>query len=212
MRHMRVANRGFFALASTAFTAAIFAACASSSTPPAPASGGDTTTAPAPSATSEAAALPGDTTSAPTPPRKTPLPSHVDDCKKMPPEELRADLTNEPDGGVCMNNAMTSADAGSSDRCAGMTDAVRASRNAFRCCYDLYARNNPNEGAHVVLHVELAPDGAIQATSLNKERSNLTAPEFESCMVAIAGGLSFPKSPSGKETRFNYPFDFKPRR
>lgn len=156
--------------------------------------------------------LPDETTPAPKVPERAPLPNHADDCKKMPPEELRADLANEPDGGVCMNNAMTSADAGSSDRCVGMTDAVRASRNAFRCCYDLYSRNNANMGAHVVLHVELAPDGAIKSTSLNKERSNLTAPEFESCMMAIAGGLTFPRSPSGKETKFNYPFDFKPRR
>lgn len=209
---MRFVDRGLIALATAGLTAVVVA-CASSSTPPAPASGGDDGRAPAPMASSETdITLPGETTPAPKVPERAPLPSHADDCKKMPPEELRADLANEPDGGVCMNNAMTSADAGSSDRCVGMTDAVRASRNAFRCCYDLYSRDNPNAGAHVVLHVELAPDGTIKTTSLNKERSNLTAPELESCMLAIAGGLVFPRSPSGKETKFNYPFDFKPRR
>lgn len=209
---MRLVDRGLIALATAGLAAAIFAACASSSTPAAPATVGEGSAPRSPSSAEVDIPLANETPPTPKPPERAPLPTHADDCKKMPPEEIRADLVNEADGGVCMNNAMTSADAGSSDRCVGMTDAVRASRNAFRCCYDLYSRTNPNAGAHVVLHVELAPDGGIKTTSLNKERSNLTAPELESCMLDIAKGLTFPASPSGKETKFNYPFDFKPRR
>jgi hypothetical protein len=31
-------------------------------------------------------------------------------------------------------------------------------------------------------------------------------------MIDLAKGLGYPRSPSGKETKFTYPFDFKARR
>jgi len=38
---------------------------------------------------------------------------------------------------------------------------------------------------------------------------NLHAADVEKCMIDFAKTLTYPKSPSGKDTRFTYPFDFK---
>jgi hypothetical protein len=192
--------------------AATFVACGNAGPPPQPptSSGGATTpAAPLPMASGDIG-FPSDAPAhAAKSQQPTKPPDSVADCNNMPPEQLQSDITNEPDGGTCMNNAMTSADAGSSDRCLGMTSSIRARRNAYRCCYDLYSRTNKNPGAHIVLHVELGIDGAVTDASLNKERSSLSPPEIEACMAGITKTLAFPKSPGGKTTKFNYPFDFK---
>lgn len=131
------------------------------------------------------------------------------DCKAIKPAEIEATIENEPGKGTCLNNAQTSKEAGSSDRCVGVADVIKASRDGFRCCYDVYTRSHPNPGANVVLHVELKPDGTVTSTSIDKERSDLADPELESCMADIVSTMQFPASPSGKETKFNYPFGFK---
>lgn len=208
---MRACATASSLLLGLALAAGVFAACGNAGPPPQPPPASGTVVAPSPVATgAEDIGVPAPPVSPAPKAAATKPPESIADCTNMPPEQIKTDLTNEPDGGTCMNNAMTTADAGSTDRCEGMADAVKAQRNGFRCCYDLYSRTNKNQGAHIVLHVDLLADGTLKAAALNKERSSISPPEIEACMVGIAKGLRFPKSPRGRETGFNYPFDFKP--
>lgn len=140
---------------------------------------------------------------APAAPKKQP--ETVADCK-----QLASDITNEPpDGAVAMNNANTSADAGSSDRLQPMVDVIKAKRDGFRCCFDIYARKNPGAQGRVMLHLKLKPDGTVEEAGIKRDKSDVTAPEVESCMVDVVKSIAWPRSPSGKETVLSYPFDFK---
>jgi hypothetical protein len=203
--------------------AGAFAACVSSPPTPPPPTVADEASSEAAVPTASAASVPRAEAPAPPttaeagaktapPPSAATAPLDVARCNRDKPDDLRVDIANEPDGGTCMNNAMTSADAGSTDRCSGVLDAIRARRDAFRCCYGLYARAHQSGPAHVVLHVELAPDGKVTKASLDEQRSSVAAPDLERCMATIATTLSFPRSPSGRDTKLNYPFDFEPTR
>jgi hypothetical protein len=125
---------------------------------------------------------------------------------------MLSEITNEPpDGGVVMNNAMTAGDAGSSDRMQPMIDLIRAKRDAFRCCFDIWARKNPGAQGRVKMKLELDPTGALKKAYVDQQGSELHAADVESCLVDLAKSLTYPKSPSGKDTTFTYPFDFKAR-
>jgi hypothetical protein len=106
---------------------------------------------------------------------------------------------------------MTSADAGSSDRFQPLLDLVKSKRDAFRCCFDLYAQKNKGAHGRVVMVFELKADGTLTKADVDQQGSSVNAPEVTSCMIDLAKSISYPKSPSGKETRFTYPFDFKAR-
>jgi hypothetical protein len=207
------ATASLFATLSLTF-AAFFSACASS--PPEASSPEASTDQPA---NGEAAATkdeakkeaPGEQgASTPPPaaaaPRKAP--EKASDCKDM-----LAEITNDPpESGVVMNNAQTAGDAGASDRFQPMSELVKSKRDAFRCCFDLWAKNNPGQKGKIGFTFELAPDGRLKDSKIKRDASDITAPEIESCMQGVAQGLTYPKSPSGKDTLFTYPFEFKARR
>jgi hypothetical protein len=124
-----------------------------------------------------------------------------------------SDITNDPPAnGVALNNAMTTKDAGASDRLAPLTDLIRSKRDGFRCCFDIYAKTHPGAHGGVKMVIELKSDGTVKNVSFADAPERVSAPEVESCMSDLAKGLAYPKSPSGKETKFTYPFDFKARR
>jgi hypothetical protein len=60
--------------------------------------------------------------------------------------------------------------------------------------------------------IELDREGAVTGVSFDDAPDRVAAPEVESCISDLAKGLAYPKSPSGKKTKFTYPFDFKARR
>jgi hypothetical protein len=197
MRRMRAcatANAVFLGLVAAALG---FAACStgqSSSQPPAAPDG------PASTSTTVALAIEA--------PRAKPVPKTVADCK-----ELVSDIVNDPpSGGVPLNNAMTAKDAGATDRLEPITELIKSKRDGFRCCFDLWARKTPGAGGAMKMVLKLKPDGSLVNVSFADTSSRVDAPEVEGCMSDLARGLAYPKSPSGKETTFTYPFDFKPRR
>lgn len=128
-------------------------------------------------------------------------------CAAIPAEVV----TDAPDAGVVMNNAQTAADAGKSDRFTPVNDIIKSKRKSFRCCFDIWAKTHPGQPGKVNFAFELSPDGTLKSASVKKEESAPMATEIEPCMVEVAKSLTFPKSPSGRDTRFSYPFDFKPR-
>lgn len=128
------------------------------------------------------------------------------ECAALPPEAVE----DVPDAGVVMNNAQTAADAGKSDRFTGVSGLLQAHRKAFRCCFDIWANNHLGEAGKILWEIELAPDGSVKSSAAKKDESSPMAPEIEPCMTEVTKAITFPKSPSGRDTRFKKPFDFKP--
>ncbi len=197
MRAMRACATVNLAFLGLVASAAAFSACAGGSTPPAPTPGSD---APPASAGPTAAA-------APEPPKSKPAPKTAADCK-----DLVSDITNDPPGGVAMNNAQTTRDAGATDRLEPLTDLIKSKRDGFRCCFDVWAKDHPGAAGSVKLKIKLKPDGAVMEVGFEDTPNRVNAPEVEACMSDLAKSLSYPRSPSGKETTFHYPFDFKARK
>jgi hypothetical protein len=195
MRACATATAVFFGLLSATIGVA---ACSSGSTPPQP-----PPTA-APVTTSTIAPLP--LVAATDMPKAKPLPKTVADCKV-----ILSEITNEPpDGGVVLNNAQTAADAGATDRLAPLTELFKGKRDGFRCCFDVWAKDHPGAQSSVNVVVKLKPSGEL--TSVAFDAAPNRVPEVEACIGDLAKSLTYPRSPSGKETQFRYPFDFKARR
>ncbi len=137
-------------------------------------------------------------------------PRSVADCK-----QVLSDITNAvPNGGVVMNNAMTAGDAGRSDRFQPVADLIKSKNDAYRCCFDLWARKHPEAaGKELPIKVQwnLKPDGTLDSAEVDKTASQLDEPEVSSCMVDISKSLTYPASPTGKNTKFTYVFQFKVR-
>lgn len=119
-----------------------------------------------------------------------------------------SDITNDPPAGaVALNNAMTSKDAGATDRLEPLTELVRSKRDSFRCCFDVWAREHAGAAGSTKMVVKLKADGTVLGVDFDDVPNRLT--EVEPCIAEVAKGLTYPRSPSGKETKFRYPFDFK---
>jgi hypothetical protein len=208
------ATASLFAVVSFAFTA-MFSACASAPPDATTPEGGNKPAVEGESAKKDdpSSTTPGEgqtaagtsATTAPQAPRKDP--DSVADCK-----QLLTEITNNPPAnGVVMNNAQA-ADAGTSDRFTPMSEVVQSKRDAFRCCFDLWAKKNPGQKAKVTFVFELAPDGTLKSSKVDHDKSDMHVPEVESCMVDVSKSMTYPKSPSGKVTLFSYPFEFKAHR
>jgi hypothetical protein len=127
--------------------------------------------------------------------------------------DLAVEITNDPpDGGLPMNNATTAGDAGSSDRLASILERVQQHRNRFRCCFDLWGRNNPGREVKVTLSLELEPTGKLAKAGFKPDETELSDAAVEGCMREVAERIDYPPSPSGKLTTYNHRFQFKARR
>jgi hypothetical protein len=195
MRACATANAVFLGL----FTSMLaFAACSSGSTPaqppPGPSVATTTTVAPLPLVPVADA------------PKAKPAPRTAADCKVA-----FSDITNEPPaGGVALNNAMTAKDAGATDRLEPLTELMRAKHEGFRCCFDVWAKDHPGAAGAEKIVIKLKADGSLIGVDFDEAPGRV--PEVEACMGELARGLTYPASPSGKETKFRYPFDFKARK
>jgi len=193
MRACATANALFLGLALGAFA---FAACSSG-----------TTSSPPP----ESAQTPGEPAAAPSATGAEPGPApSTPEAPAEPAGPPSSEITNEPpDGGTVMNNAMTAADAGASDRLQPLIDLIKSNRDGFRRCFDQHAKKYPGAQGRLVMVFSLKPDGTLREASIDAAKSAFQAPDVESCMIDFAKTLAYPKSPSGKDTKFTYPFDFK---
>jgi hypothetical protein len=203
MRAMQACATAFALFVGLLAAPVVFSACASGAAPPPNPPGADV---PPPLASASAAATAAvdiaPTAAAPKPsvPRNS-----TADCKAMIGE-----ITNEPPpGAVALNNAMTSKDAGATDRLEPLTELVRSKRDSFRCCFDVWAKDHPGAAGSAKMVVKLKADGTVTSVEFEDTANRLS--DVEPCMAEVARALSYPRSPSGKETKFRYPFDFKAR-
>lgn len=126
------------------------------------------------------------------------------------------ELTREPpDGGVVMNNAQPSKDAGSSDRLQPIIDVVTQNRDKFRACFDAWSKKNPpapgaaQKEYKVVLTLKIKASGELESAAFKPDESDVKDAAAEKCMSDVATALKFPASPSKRDTTYNHPFFFK---
>jgi hypothetical protein len=197
MRACATANAIVLGLCSVALG---FAACNSGSTPPQPPAEPDGTPS---THTTSIAPLP---LVPPSEGKGKPLPKTIADCKVV-----LSEITNvPPDGAVALNNAQTAKDAGATDRLEALTDLVKQKRDGFRCCFDIWAKDHPGAAGSIKMVLKLKPDGAVMGVTFDDAPGRVA--DVETCVAELAKSLQYPKSPSGKETTFRYPFDFKARK
>jgi hypothetical protein len=115
-------------------------------------------------------------------------------------------VNSPPAGGVVFNNAMHRKDAGNLDRLQGVVDAVGAHANSFRCCFDVWAAQNPGVVGKLLLEIELAADGALSAARVNAERSTVAEAVTVACVLEVARSAAYPASPAGRATLVEVPF------
>jgi hypothetical protein len=126
------------------------------------------------------------------------------------PSGPTGDITNDPpDGGVVMNNATTSKDAGGSDRLRPIIDAITQNREKFRACFDEWGKQNPGREVRITLTIKLKASGELVSAAFKADESDLADKKMEECMAKAAGTLKFPESPKGMETTYNHRFNFK---
>jgi hypothetical protein len=99
---------------------------------------------------------------------------------------------------------------GGSDRLQAVADVVKQNRAGFRTCFDKWSKAHPGVNGRVTLTFYLDPDGNLDQPTADEK--GFASPEVASCIEELSRTLRYPKSPSGKFTRFSYPFDFKAAR
>lgn len=107
-------------------------------------------------------------------------------------------------------SASTSAGANGSDRFGAIVEVIKQNRAGFRACFDKWAKTHKGVDGKVTLTFYLDPDGNLDQPSADEK--GFAAPDVATCMEELSRTLKYPKSPSGKFTRFSYPFDFKAAR
>ncbi|MCA1665379.1 MAG: AgmX/PglI C-terminal domain-containing protein [Myxococcales bacterium] len=104
----------------------------------------------------------------------------------------------------------TTAGTGGSDRLQAVADVVKQNRAGFRACFDKWSKSHPGVNGRVTLTFYLDPDGNLDEPTVDDK--GFASAEVATCIEELSRTLRYPKSPSGKFTRFSYPFDFKAAR
>jgi periplasmic protein TonB len=88
---------------------------------------------------------------------------------------------------------------------------VAGNRDAFRACYDRSLKTHPGIKGRFMLKFVVNPEGGVKSAEGDATKSEIHAPDLESCAVGVLKGLKFPPSKKGMESTVNYPFDFNPK-
>jgi hypothetical protein len=120
----------------------------------------------------------------------------------------KSTITNEPPAGGTVTSNAGPTPAGS-DRMQPMMDLVKANRDGFRKCFDLWGKKNPGQAGKIAFQFFLKVDGTLEKAAIKPDEGDIHAAEVENCMIAFAKTLSYPKSGVGKETVYTHRFDFK---
>ena len=117
-------------------------------------------------------------------------------------------ITNEPPGNGRVTRNAGTVPAGS-DRMQPMMDLIKANRDGFRKCFDLWGKKNPGQAGKIAFQFFLKVDGSLEKAAIKADEGDVHAAEVESCMITFAKTLTYPKSTIGKETIYTHRFEFK---
>jgi hypothetical protein len=162
--------------------------------------------APSPAPTTPAAQSAAPTATSPTspPPADPPAtanaaPASVAECKAKLATSSAADTDATVTPGP---------ESGKSERFAGIVETMKQKRGAFRCCFELWAKDNPRRDARVTLKLTLDANGSATEAEVVRAESD-DAPVMEACVIELARAVAFPRSNSAKLTTFEYELGFK---
>jgi len=176
--------------------AAVLAACTASSPQPQPPAATVSATAESPPAETAAASA------------GTAAPAGSGAGTAAPQQPPQSVITNEPPpGGKVTSNASPVTD--NSDRMQPMMDLVKANRDGFRKCFDLWGKKNPGQAGKIAFQFFLKPDGTLEKAQMKRDEGDVHAAEVENCMIDFAKTLTYPKSGVGKDTVYTHRFEFK---
>ena len=108
-----------------------------------------------------------------------------------------------PDMATANTSTLTSTSTSGSDRFKQIVEVIKENRAAFRACFDRWAKNHKGVDGKVTLTFYLDPDGNLDQPSADEK--GFAAPDVAACIEELSRTLKYPKSPSGKFTRFSYP-------
>ena len=124
------------------------------------------------------------------------------------PQRLLRHAAQQTPAGVGLRHPLRLAPAGS-DRLQAMMDLVKANKDGFRKCFDLWGKKNPGQPGKIAFQFFLKPDGSLEKAQMKADEGDVHAVEVETCMIAFAKTLSYPKSGVGKDTIYTHRFEFK---
>ncbi len=175
---------------------AVLAACTASSPQPQPP---EATASPGDGAPADTASAGGGTAPA------TGSPATGTAAAQTPPQST---ITNEPPPGGTVTANGGPAAAGS-DRLQPMFELVKANKDGFRKCFDLWGKKNPGQAGKIAFQFFLKVDGTLEKAQMKRDEGDEHAAEVENCMIDFAKTLTYPKSGVGKETIYTHRFEFK---
>lgn len=88
---------------------------------------------------------------------------------------------------------------------------VLSHRDEARKCYDDGVKGHPGVEGDLVIGWKIDPKGAVTEIAVDDAKSQIHEPGIGKCIIDIIKKIPFAESPKGFETRFSYPFNFKPR-
>lgn len=88
---------------------------------------------------------------------------------------------------------------------------VLSHRDEARKCYDDGVKGHPGVEGDLVIGWKIDPKGAVTEIAVDESKSQIHEPGIGKCIIDIIKKIPFAESPKGFETRFSYPFNFKPR-
>jgi TonB family protein len=145
------------------------------------------------------------------PPAATPPVSSAayPDPSPIPPEPVAAAATTSPAPAPAASAGKASEGP---DRSLNDIQAiVTNNRDLFRTCYDKAAKTHPGIKGTYSLKFVVNPDGSVKSAEGDSTKSEIHAPELDTCAIAALKTLKFPPSKRGMESAVSYPFNFKPQ-
>jgi protein TonB len=88
---------------------------------------------------------------------------------------------------------------------------IAGNRDAFRACYDRSVKTHPGIKGRFTLKFVVSPEGVVKSAENDATKSEIHAPDLDTCAIGVLKGLKFPPSKKGMESTVNYPFDFNPK-
>jgi TonB family protein len=153
-----------------------------------------------------------------TPAPSAPSPASTEPAKASTSAEPSA-AAAEPIPAAATSSAAAPAPAGSASKTSEGPDRslddiraiVTSNRDTFRACYDNAAKSRPGIKGTFTLKFVVNPDGTVKSAEADSTKSDIHAPELDTCAAAAFKALKFPPSKRGMESSGHYPFNFNPK-
>jgi len=133
------------------------------------------------------------------------------DPSPVPPEPVPAAATSSPPAPAAPAASASKTSEGPDRSLDDIRAIVTNNRDTFRACYDKAAKSRPGIKGTFTLKFVVSPDGTVKSAEADATKSDIHAPELDTCAAAAFKALKFPPSKRGMESSGHYPFNFNPK-